>query len=149
MDIPKRFENCFILFSDASLLVNYLESQLFIILLYRHYWIQHQSHLLQKLLTDYKKLTFFLSLNWLKLYLHPTTFRQLFQLSVQKTHRSYLLWQMIYSPIFSLLILHDDVNGNSIALLHTDNQLLLLRKLFSSLIFLLAVGYHRNLKYDL
>src|SRR5699024_7365354 len=75
-------------------------------------------------------------------------FLLLFLLSVHKTHRSYLLWQMIYSPIFSLLILHDDVNGNRIALLHTDNQLLLLQKLFSSLIFLLAVGYHRNLKYD-
>src|SRR5699024_1875406 len=65
MDIPKRFESCFILFlfSHASLLVNYLESQLFLIRLHNHYWIQHQSHQILKLLTGYKKLAFFLSLN--------------------------------------------------------------------------------------
>lgn len=78
----------------------------------------------------------------------PRTFLPLFLLSAHKTHRSYLLWQTIYSPIFSLLILHDDVNGNRIALLYTDNPLLLLRKLFSSLIFLLVAGYHRSLRHD-
>ena len=48
-----------------------------------------------------------------------------------------------------LLMLNDDVNDIRIVLLDNCNPLLLLRKIFSSLIFFLVDLYHRSLKHDL
>ena len=48
-----------------------------------------------------------------------------------------------------LLMLNDDVNDIRIVLLNKCNPLLLLRKIFSSLIFFLVDLYHRSLKHDL
>src|SRR5699024_12504144 len=48
-----------------------------------------------------------------------------------------------------LLMLNDDVNAICIVLLDNCNPLLLLRKIFSSLIFFLVDLYHRRLKHDL
>ena len=47
-----------------------------------------------------------------------------------------------------LLMLNDDVNDIRIVLLDNCNPLLLLRKIFSSLIFFLVDLYHRSLKHD-
>ena len=48
-----------------------------------------------------------------------------------------------------LLILNDDINDTRIVFLDNCNPLLLLRKIFSSLIFFLVDLYHRSLKHDL
>ena len=48
-----------------------------------------------------------------------------------------------------LLMLNDDVNDIRIVLLDNCNPLLLLQKIFSSLIFFLVDLYHRSLKHDL
>ena len=48
-----------------------------------------------------------------------------------------------------LLILNDDVNDTRIVFLDNCNPLLLLRKIFLSLIFFLVDLYHRSLRHDL
>ena len=55
------------------------------------------------------------------------------------------LFLLIFIPPY----VNDDVNDIRIVLLNKCNPLLLLRKIFSSLIFFLVDLYHRSLKHDL